>query len=208
MAETTEEPNLEKLRDEKCVPIARGMLNDMAVEMIPVDANVEIDFRPVVLKMLTRTLDADANIATDIPYIFQLIKGVFMALSATVQQVQPKKQIDDVRFGAIMKKILGIVATANIRMAEATPDTIKEDFMPVKEQLQTLFDAEEMSFLEIKYCMDNIFSSFDRVTDNFKKNIDIAVDKASSKAMGVEFMSDVSMRRLDEFLKAPVEEVK
>lgn len=206
------EPNLEQLRDEKCIPVARGILVDMATDLIPADANVEVNYLPVLMKMLKRTLDADTNLTSDNPYIFQMVKGVLVALNVTVQELKPATNIDDVRFGRVAKQVLSIVATANIGLTPKTPEEVIASFAPVKEQVQALFDAEKLSWMEIKYIMENIFAAFEDVTALFNSKVEGFLEKAEAKAMGVEFLSDVTMQKLDMFLKSeiapPVEEVK
>lgn len=196
------EPDLEKLRDEKCIPVARGILVDMATDLIPDDANVEVNYLPVIMKMLKRTLDADTNLTIDNPYIFQMIKGVLVALNVTVQQLKPSTSIDDVRYGAIAKKILSMVAVADIGLTPKTPEEVEASFAPIKEQLQALFDSEKMSWMEIKYVMDNIFAAFEDASGLFNRKVEAFLEKAEAKAMGVEFMSDITMSKLDAFLKA------
>lgn len=206
------EPDLNALRDEKCIPVVRGMLVDMATDLIPDDANVEVNYLPMIMKMLKRTLDADTNLTTDNPYIFQMIKSVLVGLNVTVQQLKPSTMIDDVRYGTIAKKVLSIVATANINLTPKSEEDVQTSFAPIKEQLQALFDAEKMSWMEIKYVMDNVFAAFDDVSTIFNNKVEGFLEKAEAKAMGVEFLSDVTMQKLDMFLKAdlaaPADEVK
>lgn len=199
------EPDLEKERDDRVIPVVRGFLVDMAAQMIPEDANKEVNYLPVSLAMLKRALEADLNITTDNAYAFQMIKGVFVGLSATVQQLKPSTEIDDVRFGRIAKQILGIVAAADIGLTPKTPEEVEASFASIKEQLQALFDAEKLSWMEIKYIMDNIFAAFEDVTNLFNRKVESALESAEAKAMGVEFMSDLTMSKLDTFLKAPVQ---
>lgn len=201
---SNQETDLEKLRDEKCIPVAKAILKDLAQDLIPEDANKKIDFTPAVKNILTKTLEADLNISTENSYIFQLILGVFAALNTTVQACDTVL-IDDVRYGAISKKILDIVASADIRMGNVMPEEIVLDFIPVKEQINALFAAEKLSMLEVKYIMDNIFTSFKTVTDMFNHSVQISSEKAEAKMFKVESMSDLTMKRLDEVLK---EEVK
>lgn len=196
------EPDLEKLRDEKCVPVARGILVDMATDIIPEDANKEVNYLPFIMKTLKRTLDADTNLTTDNPYVFQMVKGVLVALNVTVQQLKPKTLIDDVRFGRVAREILTMIAQADINLLPKTPEDVEASFAPIKEKLQALFDAENMSWMEIKYVMDNIFASFEDSTNLFNRKVESFLEKAEAKAMGVEFMSDITMQKLDMFLKA------
>lgn len=199
------EPDADQLRDEKVIPVVRGILVDMATDLIPADANVEVNYLPFIMKVLKRTLDADTNLTMDNPYIFQMIKGVLIGLNVTVQELNPSTSINDIRYGRIAKQVLSIVATANIGLTPKTPEEVQASFAPIKDQLQALFDTEKMSWMEIKYVMDNIFEAHETTTDLFNRKIEGFLEKAEAKAMGVEFMSDITMSKLDVFLKAPVE---
>lgn len=191
------------MRDEKCIPVARAVLNDMAVDMIPKNANEKVDFNPISLKILQRALDADLNIATENSYIFQLILGVLSGLNTTVQATVTVP-IDDVRYGGIAKKILDIVATADLKMGSVTPEETTAMFVPVKEQINALFAVEKLSMLEVKYVMDNIFASFKTVTEIFNASVERSAARAEAKMFGVESMTDLSMKRLEEVLKSEV----
>lgn len=197
------EGDLEKLRDEKCIPLARLILADMAELLMPEDANEKVDYNPIVLKTLARTLEADTNISKENTYLFQLILGVFSGLNVTVQSATTLP-IDDVRYGAIAKQILKIVSEANVTMGSVTKEDTERDFAPVKEKIDALFLAEKMSLLEVKYVMDNIFTSFSTFTDLFNRNVESSSQKAEAKMFGVESMYDLSMKRLDEVLKMEV----
>lgn len=201
----------EKARDAKCIPVARWILNDMAMLMIPENANDKIDFTPIVLKMLGRTLEADMNIATEVSYVPQLILSVLSGLNKAVQECD-FTPVDDVRYGKIAKQILSIVAVADIRMNAVTPEESAADFAPVKEQLKALFTAEKLSLLEIKYVMDTfIFNSFTTVNNIFSKSLQDSTERAEAKLFGVESMSDLTMKKLDGVLlnqTAPKEEAK
>lgn len=193
--------DLEKLRDEKCLPIAQEILNDLATDMIPDDANVKVDYNPILLKILARTFEADTNIATENSYLFQVLLGVFSALNRTVQECTTVP-IDDVRYGVISKKILAIVAKAKVRMGAVTPEESIADFAPIKEELNGLFAEEKLSMLEIKYMMDNIFESFNAVQTGFNMNVEQSSRRAEAKLFKLEDMVDLSMKKLDDVLRA------
>lgn len=199
-----EEKNLEQLRDEKCVPVARGIINDMAISLVPDDANKKVDYNPIVKSMLERTLEADLNIATENTYIFQLILTAFAGLNKTVQECETVP-IDDVRYGTIAKKILSILATANISLLTKTPEQEAIEFAPVKEQLNALFAQEKLSMLEVKYVMDNIFDSLSAVQNSFMLGVTSSAERAEAKLFGIEAMSDLTMKKLDDVLKKPTE---
>lgn len=195
------EKNLDQLRDEKCIPLARSMFKDIASDMIPEDANVVVDYNPVLIKLLSKTLEADTNISMENPYLFQLILGVLSGLNRTIQECT-FSPIDDLRYGSISKKILDIVSKGNVRMGTVTPEESIADFAPIKEELNSLFAQENISLLEVKYIMDNIFASFTAVEGGFMGLITQHSQDAEAKLFGVEFMSDMTMKKLDDVMKA------
>lgn len=205
-APTTEEvaPDADQLRDEKCSPLARELFKDIANLMIPEDANQKVDYTTVLTALLTKALEANLNLTTENPYVFQLMLGVLAGLNVTVQGCDTTP-IDDVRYGAIGRKILQITADANITLGSVTPEQTTADFAPVKDQINALIKEENLSMLEVKYIMDNIFESFTSVNNGFSDSIARSMKIAEEKLWKVEDMSDINMKMLDETLKAPVE---
>ena len=195
-----QEVNLDKLRDEKCIPIAQAVLEDMAELMVPEDANVKIDYNPILLKVLQRSLDADLNIQTENPYIFQLLLGVFSSLNKVAQEATVLP-MDDVRYGRISKGILKIVAEAKVRLGNVSEEDKTADFVGIKESLNKLFAEESLTILELKYVMDNIFQSFQDVQSIFGTNVEQSTAKAMAKALKLEDINDLSMKTLDSILK-------
>lgn len=199
-APTPVEPDLETLRDEKCIPLARKIITDLGTYMIPEDASQKIDLNPLILRIMQSNLDADTNIATENPYIFQLVLGALAGLNAAVQRCDVPT-IDDVRFGKIQKKVLDIVSEANITLGSVTPEESEADFKVVVEQLNVLFKEENLSYIEIKYFMDQIFSLWSQTTDFYNGLVAQQSEKAEAKLFGIEVMSDLTMKKLDEALR-------
>lgn len=197
------EPDLEKLRDEKCIPVARSLLTDLSTDLLPQNANDKIDYNPILTKFLQKTLDADMNIQTEAPYIFQLLLGVLSGLNLTVQGTKTVP-IDEIRYATIGRKILAIVAEANVKMGSVTPDETTADFAPVKEKIDALVVAENLSMLEVKYIMDNIFDSFKMINDIYLRNIEQSTAHATAKLFGLESLDELGLKKLDEVLKAEV----
>ncbi len=194
-------PEAEKARDEKCIPVARWILNDMALMLLPENGEADFDMSPLLLKMLSRMTEADMNIAMEVSYVPQLILGVLSGLNAAVQECDVVK-MDDARYGKIGKKILSIVATADIRMNAVTPEQTKEDFKPVKQQLNELFAAEKISLVELKYIMDSIFKSFTAANNAVQSSLESSSARAEAKLFGIESMSDLTLKQLDTVLKS------
>lgn len=204
--EGTQDVDLEKLRDEKCIPVARGIMNDMATDLIPDNANDKVDFTPVLTKVMARSLDADLNIVMDNPYVFQLVLSGMAGLNATVQSCETTP-IDDVRYGGIAKKILAILATANVPLvvpadpkAKLDMARIETDFAPVKEQLQALITENNLSNMELQYIMQNIFESFQSIQNGFMNVVADHTQKATAKLFGLEDYNDLTMKSLDKVL--------
>lgn len=198
------QPDLDQIREDRCVPIARAMLAEMVTKLLPEDANLVVDYNPIVLKMLELGLEADLNITTEVPYIPQLILGAFSGLNLVVQGMTTVP-MDEVRYAQIGSKILGFLAAANVRMDKTTPDTIAEDFAEAKEQIQSLIDEEKLTLMELKYIMDNVFDSFKLVVNLYTGSVEKSMEQAEAKALGVESLTDLTMKRLDEVLKKDVE---
>lgn len=197
-------PDLDAARDIKVIPVARAVLNDMALELVPENAAEKIDYNSLLLKMLQRALDADLNLTSDNPYLFQLVLKLMSGLNATVQTCATVP-IDDVRYGNIGRKILAILATANLTLPTTTPEQDLEEFAPVKEQISALFLEEKLTMIEVKYIMDNLFDSFGAVQNLFMMKMSEVSDQAAAKLFGLNDMTDLSMKKVDEVLKKPLE---
>lgn len=192
--------DLEKLRDEKCIPIARQMVKELASDLLPVDGTA-IPAGPLAQKFLKFGLDADLNITTEASYIFQLTLGVLSGLNVTVQGVETVP-IDDVRYFDIGRKILGFVTEHDVTIGSVTPDQTQVDFAPIKEKINALIAEEKLSMLEVKYIMDNIFKNFTLVNNLFSESLEENSRRAEAKLFGIEDMTDLSMSKLDSVLKA------
>ncbi len=199
MENKEKEVDLDKARDEKCIPIAREVLKDLATTLLPEDANKVVDYNPAILKIMKRSLDHDLNISTECTYIFQLILGAFTGLNKTVQGCSTIL-IDDVRYGRIGGQILTILSEANVRFGNVSPEEVEIDFAPVKEKINALFAEEKLSMMEVKYIMDNIFEGLKMVQSGFSESVEKSTQKAEAKALGIEFMSDLTMGRLNDVL--------
>lgn len=197
------EENLDKKRDDKCFPVMRGVLSDMVTDLIPENANEKIDYNPIVKKILQRELDADLNLTTEVPYIFQGLLGVFAGLNITVQGCE-MIPADDVRYGAIAKKVLGIVDDANVSLGDPSKEQIEKDFEPAKARLNALFAEEKLTAFEVKYIMDNIFDALKTVEGIIAAQIEDSASRAEAKLFGIDSKVDLTMKILDDVLKAEV----
>lgn len=199
------EPDLDKLRDQRCVPIARGILVDIATDLLTQVGDKKIEATTTVMKITQRALDADLNLVMENPYVFQLALKVYEGLNKTVQTCATAP-IDDARYSAIAKKILDIVATANITITgiqayEPTQEEAEKEWLPVRKQLDELFKANNLTWMEVKYIMDSTFSAINSVQNEFMTRMAISANAAEAKALGLEFFDDFSMKQVDELLK-------
>lgn len=196
-------PDLDKLRDERCIPIAKDLIKLMATDLIPEGSDV-IDHHVLVKKFLERFLDADLNITSEVPYVPQLILGVLGGLNRTMQSVD-FAPIDEARYDSIARKILAVVAEADVRMTDVTPEEVDADFAPVKEKINAILAVEKLNMMEIKYIMDNIFTAFSTVEGFVNLALEKSSANAEAKLFGIADMTDLSMKRLDQVLKARTE---
>jgi hypothetical protein len=189
------ELDLDALRDEKCFPVARTMFNDLVTDMMPLNPNEKVDYTPVLTKLLAHSVDADLNLVTENPYVFQLMLGMLTGLNKTLQECDTVP-VDDVRYATIVNKMLAIVAEANVRIGSVTPEETTADFAVVKEKLNALFKEENLSRLEIDYIKDSMFAAFQAVQQGFSSAVDSAVVKVEEKLLGIEAMSDLTMKMI------------
>lgn len=189
--------DLEKARNEKCIPIAKIIFGEMSNSLVGSTDNQ----KDLALKVLSVMLANDLNIDTEVSYVPQLILRTLSELNTTFQTADVIAE-DDIRYASIANKILKIVSDSNIRMDDATPEEMIAEFEPVKIKLNELFIEEKLTKLELSYIKDMIFDSFTELNNLVQNSIANAAKKAEEKALGVENMSDLSLKRLDEFLKS------
>ena len=169
--------DLEKQRDEKCIPVSEAIYSEMITGLV----NTKDDHKELTTKALSVMLSKDLNITTEVSYVPQLILKSLSEINTTLQECDTIPE-DDERYGSIGSKIL----------------EIGND----KEKLNQLFSDEHLTKLELVYIKDMIFQSFTAFNNILSNSITMATEKAESKALGVETMTDLSLKRLDEFLKA------
>lgn len=191
--------DLEKIRDEKVMPLAREMLKDVALAVGTLNEDQQVDIETVVLKSLSRTLESDLNIVSDIPYLFQLVLGAFTALNKTTQECETES-MDDSRYGRVAQKVLSMVCEANITLGDVKQEQTTADFAPIKEKLNDLFKAESLSKIEVRYVMDSIFEAFKQITGLYNRSIEESTEQASAKLFGIETMNDLTIGKLNEVL--------
>ena len=187
--------DLEKIRDEKCFPLAQTLL-----EVLSDEAFDEDGIKKTVLKTLSLMLGKDLNIDTDVSYIPQLILGSLSGMNTTVQTCD-MVPLEETRYNTIAVKMLKILTNEKVKMG-INPDQVEDNFKSVKEQLDTLFMDEKLNSLEVKYIMDKIFNMFTSFNNTLSASIESSVARAEAKLFGFDSMSDLTMQKLDEILKS------
>lgn len=195
------EKTLDELRDEKCIPIARQMFTHIASDMLPENANEKVDFNPVILSLLQISVDNDMNLIMENPYAFQLMLTALSGLNLAVQSAVTTP-IDDVRYARIGRQILQFVSDANVTLDKVTKEQQVEEFAPIKVKIDALFAEENLNMMEVKYIMDNIFTSFTQVQNGFTGSTEQSTKIAEEKMWGVSDMSEVTMGMVDAKLKS------
>ncbi len=202
------EPTAEELRDERVVPVAQGVLADLASEVSAADINKETDLTSIVIKVLKRGLAADLNLVTENPYVFSLVLGSYSALSTVVQKCR-LTDTDDARFGKIGGEILSLLVNANVPMgAKVTKAQQEEAAEVVQPHLEEIFAREKLTWLEVKYIMEGLFRSLKSIEQVYMSNIELSVKRMEAKILGLEDMGDLSMSLLDATLQKDMSEVK
>lgn len=196
--------DLEAVRDARVVPVAQGVLEDIVSEAAIANIENQSDISGVMSKILIRTLEADLNLTTENTYVFQLVLGAYGALSSVIQNSK-MREIDEARFARIGSQVLGILAKANVPMGTKvkSEDQIAA-LEALKPELEAVWAAEDLSWLEIKYVLEGVFRGLKTVENNFSVNVEMSLKRMEAKILGVADMSDVTMKKLDETLRAEI----
>lgn len=195
--------NLDKARDEKCIPLAMGVLQDAATDMPVSDLAGPKDFEPFTRKILTRTLEADTNLLMENTYVFQLISSAAQGLNAAVQKAV-KAPLDRERYERVAKQILTIFSTVQIEAGKTSADEVAKAFESVAPHLETLMEVEHITELESQFIMASILQAFKASQEIFMTQVDMHSEKMMAKMLGLESMMDLTMKGLDKALKEPV----
>lgn len=193
------EPDLDKARDEKCVPIAHDVLAFLAENLLPETPESTDQFDKAQLYILQKSLDLDLNITTEVQYLFQLMLGGLSGLNAAVQAVN-LAPLDDARYAEIGRKILRVLAETKPRLTAVTPEDTAADFADAKMKLQVIFDEEKLNPLELKYITDTIFQSFTSLNNLVADSLSKSSEAAEAKLFGITFMSDLTVKHVNEVL--------
>lgn len=194
------EIDLDKARDEKCIPIARAMLGDMVTDFLPEDPHGKtLDHRKLVTKFLSRSLEANLNITTEVSYLTQLVLGVLSGVNATVQTCT-LTPIDQERYTRISQGMLKIMAESDVPMTNIKKEDMEKVYALVKVKLNELFATENATQLDVKYVMDNLLQGFTSVNNLFSQSLEQSSQKAEAKLFGIDQMNDLTIGKINEVL--------
>lgn len=198
------EPDLEALRDERVVPVARGVLKDIADGKPATGEDQTSEFQELRMKILKRSLDADLNLTTDNPYIFQLVLGAFGAFSSVIQRATFAQQQDE-KFSRIAHEAMALLVSVEVPMG--TKVKAEEQIAALEAilpQLNDLFARENITWLEMKYILEGMFNALKITESTFTNDVTHSLHTMESKILGVQDLSDLTMRKLDETLQADI----
>lgn len=196
-----QEKSLDELRDEKCVPIVNDLIQELAKDMMPENANEGVNYTPIVTTILQKFLEENTNITTENDYIFQLILGSLSGLNGAINK-SATLPIDNIRYVKVCKELLNILAKSGIEFGPATPNEISEKYEILLPDINELFAREKINTLESKYITDAIFETFKAIQGMVGTSIEKSMSKAEAKLFSVEDMTDVTMSMLDKILKS------
>lgn len=190
------EQNLEKLRDEKVFPVAKAVFKQMSEELVgSTDENLGL-----ALKTLSLMVEKDLNVDTEVSFLPQVILRTLAEINSTLQVCETDPE-DEERYVRVAHAILTIVSDADLSLKDKLPEDVVKDYEPIKEKLNVLFKEEKITRLELNYIKDMIFDAFTNFNNIVQSSIVSATERAESKALGIQSMTDLSLKRLDEFLK-------
>ena len=193
------ELDLEKLRDERCIPVTREIMSEMATTLVASDAS-KVGYNDIILKSLGAFLKADLNITFEVPYVPQLILGALAGLNKAVHECEIIP-IDDARYSAIAGRILTILSEAEVDLVVLEKQKESDvDFSSVKKELNKLFKENKLTLLEVQYIMDNIFDAFKEFQAKLGESVDDSTKRAEQKLFKVKDMTEITLKMLDKVL--------
>lgn len=198
--------DLDQERDDRVIPVAQGVLEDIAAKDIAA-ADDRSEFTNVIVNILKRALAADLNITTDNSYVFQLVLGAYGAFN---QFIISCKMADDqnVRYSKIAHELMALFAQAKVPMGMKvkTEEQIAA-LEPIRSQVEEIFAREMLTKLEVTYILEGLLNAFKVTHQVFDNNLQDAVDRLQAKILQLDSLSDLTMKKLDDTLTTAIEEI-
>lgn len=198
------QPDLDQLRDDRVIPVARETLKIMAGQTGTDDKDSYVAALTDILRV---SLAADLNLTMENPYIFQLTLGVYAAFQNVAQQV-PMAESQDPRYAKIGREMMGLLVSANVPMGMNVKQEEQEKALEgIKPQLEALYLRENLSNLEVGHILEGIFRAFKTMEQGFSGNVERSVKRLEMKILQLQDMDDLTMSRLNEVLTTDIEEL-
>lgn len=206
-SEPAEGPNLEQERDDRVIPVVRGVLADLAGIETSVDVNDRSQFTNVIVSILKRTLAADLNVQMDTSYVFQLALTAFGALNQFAMSCKMADSQEE-RYSRIAHEMMQLLSSANvpIGMRVNTPDQVAA-LEVIRPQMEAIFARENLTKFELSYILEGLLNAFKVTESVYAQNIDDSVKRMEAKVLGIDDMSDLTMNKLDWALSTSIEDI-
>lgn len=200
-------PDPEKERDVRAVPVAHGVLEDLAGLNSVSDVQDRSEFTNVIVKILKRSLEADLNVALDNPYVFQLALGAFGAFNQFIQSCKMAES-ENKRYSTIAHEMMVLFADAKVPMGmQVKTEEQVAALESIRPQIEEIFAREMLTKLEVSYILEGLMNALKITHQVFSDNVKQAVDRMEAKILQVEFVSDLTMKQLDATLQTSIEEI-
>lgn len=200
-------PDLEAARDARVIPVTQGVLEDIAGLNAISDMKDKSEFTNLVINVIKRALDADLNVASDNPYVFQLALGAFGAFNQFVMSCKMAES-QDVRYSTIAHELMSLFVGAKVPMGmNVKTEEQVAALEPIRSQIEEIFARESLTNLEVSFILEGLLNALKITHQTFSDHIQQATDRMESKILQLEYVSDLSMRKLDDTIKTSIEEI-
>lgn len=200
-------PDLEAERDTRVLPVAQGVLEDMAGQATAVDVNDRSEFTGVIVKILKRSLAADLNVTMDTSYVFQLVLSAFGAFNKVVQSAKMADPQTE-RYAKIAHEMMTLLAGANVPMGMSvkSEDQVAA-LQSIKPQLEEIFAREALTSLEVTYILEGLMNALKVTEQVYSQNLNSSLQRMEAKLLQIDDMTDLTMTKLDWALSTQIEEI-
>lgn len=200
-------PDLEKERDARVIPVAQGILEDIAGQNTATDINDKSEFSNLIIKILNRALTADLNLTTDNSYAFQLVLGAYGAFNQVVM-ASKMAESQNVRYNAIAHEMMALFAKTNVPMGmSVTSEEQVKVLQVIQPDLEALFARENLTQLEISYILEGMMNALKVTEQVFSTSIQESVERMEAKILQIDNMTDLTMSKLNEVLMTDIDEI-
>lgn len=197
--------DLDAERDIRVIPVAQGVLKDLAGQSAALDINDRSEFTNVIAKIVNRFIDADLNVTMDNPYVWQLIISIFAAFMQVVMESKMAEPQDE-RYSKIAHEMMALIAgvTVPIGMGVKTEDQVAA-LQSIKPQLEEIFAREMLTRLEVMHIMEGLMNAMKVTNQTVERHVQDGVERMEAKILKLNDLSELTMGKLDTTLKTSIE---